>query len=740
MTGTTHLIVVSGQNIALLLGVAIAALTLVISRRHAAIVTLGLLAPYVILVGADPPVMRAAIMSVGIALASVTGRRTPGWVYLLYAVAAMLAVDPRLARDVAFQLSATATAGVMLVAPPLCDAVFARLPRTAEGARAAFVEAAATTTGASLAVLPVQVAAFDRLAPWSVPANILVAPLYEATFAVSTVAACIGWIVPLAHAFGFVAHFAPAAFLALVRLLAQLPGAEVPVAAPILAGVAFYALLALATWQLGQRTEDEAQQLTLTRSRSSHLAGVVLLTVVAGGLWIVVLTPRPALASVTVLDVGQALAVLVEDGGRRVLVDAGPPDGAALRALPRVGASSGLDVIVVSHVDADHSGGVQELVQRLSVGDVRAGRGVQIPGGVPHDEIDIGDRIRVSDRVTIEVLAPPAATRPASLTSTNDTGIVLLVHIGDRRILLPADIEHGGEQWLAHSGLDLRADAIVVPHHGSTTSSSREFLDAVQPRVAVISVGARNAYGHPAPEVVARYGGVALYRTDESGDVTLRSDGSRMWVAAQHRSRGAHAHGTSDGYASVGVSPGASAEGARFGGICTSASSAISSPRLPRRQPPRPVVSTRIASPTTSVASLPLESPTTISPDTTTPNDGTARCSPGRAPTSKRISMTRLASPITAPPTPLNSPGPFSNGQSNRSIGSRCVRPRSSAVSRYAVIAVPRSADSCRATRVACYGTGPKGPRICNVPMKRCVASKKPPTCRCWCWRWCSPR
>ncbi|MEI6137233.1 MAG: ComEC/Rec2 family competence protein, partial [Chloroflexota bacterium] len=157
VTGTTHLIVVSGQNIALLLGVAIAALTLVISRRHAAIVTLGLLAPYVILVGTDPPVVRAAIMSVGIALASVTGRRTPGWVYLLYAVAA---VDPRLARDVAFQLSATATAGVMLVAPPLRDAVFARLPRTAEGARAAFVEAAATATGASLAVLPVQVAAF----------------------------------------------------------------------------------------------------------------------------------------------------------------------------------------------------------------------------------------------------------------------------------------------------------------------------------------------------------------------------------------------------------------------------------------------------------------------------------------------------------------------------------------------------------------------------------------------------
>ena len=134
----------------------------------------------------------------------------------------------------------------------------------------------------------------------------------------------------------------------------------------------------------------------------------------------------------------------------------------------------------------------------------------------------------------IEVLGPPVATRPASLESTNDTGLVLLVRIGDRRILLPADIERAGEQWLDHSGLDLRADALVVPHHGSATSSTREFLDAVQPRVAVISVGARNPYGHPAPEVLARYGGIRVYRTDESGDVTLQSDGTRLWVATEH--------------------------------------------------------------------------------------------------------------------------------------------------------------------------------------------------------------
>ena len=112
-----------GQNVALLLGVAVALLTLVMARRRAALLTLlGLLIPYVLLVGADPPVVRAAIMAVGIVIASVLGRRTPGWIYLVYATTSMVAWDPLYARDVAFQLSATATAGVIVLAPALTEA------------------------------------------------------------------------------------------------------------------------------------------------------------------------------------------------------------------------------------------------------------------------------------------------------------------------------------------------------------------------------------------------------------------------------------------------------------------------------------------------------------------------------------------------------------------------------------------------------------------------------------------
>ena len=522
-TGTTHLVVVSGQNVALLLGTAVALLTAVMSRRRAALLALVLLPGYVVLVGLDPPVVRAAIMAVGIAVAAVSGRRTPGWVYLLYAGALMLAVDPLLARDAAFQLSMSATVGVMLLAPPLRDRLLALGGWEAAGTPSAIVEAAATATGAALAVLPVQAAIFGNVSLLTVPANVLVAPLYEATLVVALAAALLGWIDPLADAITAVGSLAPAAFIGTVGALARVPAAVMPVQAPLAAGAAWYAAMVLLTWAL-QRREPPP----LAPRARTGVAATTSLAVVAGGLWLAALTPGDSLASMVVLDVGQGMAVLVRDGGSSVLIDTGPPDGAVVRALPRAGAGRTLDAVVVTHANIDHSGGLAALDRRFDVGRV-LGDARSAP-----EPLDIGDRVHLSARTTIEVISPPVATAGRQHASTNDRSLVLLVRIGERRILVTADIESPAERWLVASGADLRADALVVPHHGSKTSSTRGFLDAVRPRVAVIPVGAGNPHGHPAPEVLERYraNGVLLFRTDEHGDVTLRSDGERLWVEA----------------------------------------------------------------------------------------------------------------------------------------------------------------------------------------------------------------
>jgi competence protein ComEC len=529
-TGTTHLVVVSGQNVAIVIGAVVAVLGAFVPRQRAGLAALLLLPAYVVLVGGGAPVLRAAVMAVGIAIAAWAGRRTPAWIFLAYAVAIMLALDPFLARDVSFQLSAAATAGVLLIAPPLAERIQLVARQVPGGPVLGAVGSAATVSvGAAIAVAPVQAAVFGTTSLVQVPANALVAPLYGGTVFVALLSALLGWLPPLAAILHTAGVLVPAAFVAIVEAMARVPGATVGVSAPLAIGIAWYAAAVVIGWAL-QRRESERLHLGAPR-----IGSTAALAVIAGGLWIAALAPQQPAPSVTVLDVGQGLAVLIRDGGAAVLVDTGPPDDAVLAALGRAGHRGDLDAVIVTHSDADHAGGLEAVRARVGAEVVLAAQEHERYGEV--DLVDIGDRIQVGARTSVEVLAPPVTTLPAALDSDNDRSLVLLVTIGDRRILLPADIEAATEQWLARSGLDVRADALVVPHHGSKTSSTQEFLGAVSPRVAIISVGARNTYGHPESEVLARYGATSMYRTDEHGEVTLRSDGVRLWVEAARASR-----------------------------------------------------------------------------------------------------------------------------------------------------------------------------------------------------------
>ena len=509
-TGTTHLVVASGQNVALFLGLLVSGLGAFFSRRVASTVALALLPAYVVLLGAEPPIVRAALMAVGITLGGALGRRTPGWLYLLFALAVMLAADPTLVDDLSFQLSATATAGVILVAPVLAETATRLLRAPSTGLLAATIEAWATATGALAAVLPVQAAAFGSMPIAAIPANVLAAPLYLATLFVAQATALLGWHDAIADLAWSTAVVAPRLFVDAMELIARAGATEVPSNQPMLLAAGWYLVIAAVAWLLHDPDPLRLEARNSSRALLPLAAGLILF----GG-WAV--RGDPVGPSVTILDVGQGLAVLVREGDRAVMVDAGPPDGSAMRALPR-GTPRTLEALVVTHADLDHAGGTLEVQRRLRV----AGTLGNAPQLVEARSLDLGQRLVVGPHTSIEVLSPPRG-RIGERESENDRSVVLIVALGERRILLTADIEAVGERWLIASGQRLEADALVVPHHGSRSSSTPAFIEAVSPSIAVVSAGANNQFGHPHPEVVRRYedAGIRLLSTAEHGSVTL---------------------------------------------------------------------------------------------------------------------------------------------------------------------------------------------------------------------------
>jgi competence protein ComEC len=280
----------------------------------------------------------------------------------------------------------------------------------------------------------------------------------------------------------------------------------------------------------------------------ASLAGLLLaLTVMIAGL-----SARPdGQVHITVLDVGQGDAILVEgDRGGRLLIDGGPdPDRLIVELDARIPPwDRRIDVLILSHPHEDHAGGLPRLVQSYRVGRIFE-PGMVGPGPAYHafradlaleartpELLSTGDRLQL-DSIGLRVLWPDrdAVPRepPDGGTSINNVSIVLLGTFGAQRFLLTGDIEQEIDPILLSRGLP-RVDLLKVAHHGSRTSSTDAFLDAVRPRAAIVSVGAVNPYGHPAPETLARIEarGAQVYRTDRNGSVEATLDGSRLTLRA----------------------------------------------------------------------------------------------------------------------------------------------------------------------------------------------------------------
>jgi competence protein ComEC len=254
--------------------------------------------------------------------------------------------------------------------------------------------------------------------------------------------------------------------------------------------------------------------------------------------------PPPGEAWITAFDVGQGLAVVVRTSTRALLYDTGPAfaedDSGARVVVPALrGEGIGeLDLLVLSHEDNDHLGGALSVLESFEVGSLASSLAVDHPLlglALAAHRCARGESWQW-DGVRFAFLHPGAGKIG---TKRNDGSCVLRITAGRHSVLLTGDIERRAEQELL-ANASLGSDVLVVPHHGSRTSSSPEFVAAVSPRWAIVPVGYRSRFGHPDPQVLERYrsAGARILRTDLEGAVTVQLSNSETRVAAERRARG----------------------------------------------------------------------------------------------------------------------------------------------------------------------------------------------------------
>jgi len=269
---------------------------------------------------------------------------------------------------------------------------------------------------------------------------------------------------------------------------------------------------------------------------------VLVLALLAAIAWFALARLPDGKLHVWFLDVGQGDAILIRaPDGRQILVDGGPSPAALLDELGEVLPfwDRSLDLVVLTHGDADHVTGLVPLLERYKV--TAAVDGAQ-PGdresaawlaaveaaGIPRVTATAGTRL-AAGALVLTVLSP-SAQGAGDAWSSNDGSLVLRLDYGETSVLLAGDAEEAAEQAMMDAGLQLAAKVLKVGHHGSAASTSTAFLAQVAPQVAVISVGAENRFGHPSPEVLRRLAGVQVLRTDEHGRIEVISDGQKLSV------------------------------------------------------------------------------------------------------------------------------------------------------------------------------------------------------------------
>jgi competence protein ComEC len=522
-SGLYHLLAVSGQNVALIAGgVLLLAWLVGLPRLFGQLAVLGAIGGYVFAVGWQPSVVRAGIAGALASLAWLAARPQDRWYFLLLGAAVLLAWNPYSLLDAGFQLSFAAVAAIFVAVP--------RLERSLAGypVPRSLADAVAVSSACGLATAPILLTQFGSVPIYSIPANALAAPVAGPLLGLALITALVAPVLPpLAAALAWMNGWLAAYLAACARFVGGLPYAAAP---PRTALAVIGLTIALAL--LAAR---------LRPPRAPRLAVLGLMLVLVAGGWRLrpgdAGLPPPSGLRITFLDVGQGDGALLQVPEGAVLVDEGPPEADVEGQLRALGVRR-LAMIVLTHPQRDHVGGAADVLEHLEVGSV-------LDPGLPTQSSDEKGALAAARRRHVRVILARAgqAFRLGRLRmrvlwpdgpgtrgdDPNNHAVVLIASYGRTDALLTADAESDVTGHLRVPPVEI----FKVAHHGSDDPGLADLLAQLHPRIAVISVGAHNDYGHPSPSTIARLSavpGLAVFRTDHDGRVVVESDGRRIAV------------------------------------------------------------------------------------------------------------------------------------------------------------------------------------------------------------------
>jgi competence protein ComEC len=537
-TGTVHVLVTAGLHLGVIAALALGVFSLLrLGRVTSSLAAIPIVWLYAELSGAHLPSMRAATMLTFALVARASGREAFSWNGLALAAIVVAAIRPGAVASLSFALSFSCVAAIFAFARPIAQWFEER------GAHHGLASLAGVALATQCGTWPLTAYGFLVIAPYAPLANAAVVPVVGIAMLVGFAALLASPIPPLAHAIANVAISLVDWIATVVRCVAQLPGAHIIATPPPVWAIALYdAALAFCAWSLARGA-----------FRRRAFAAVAIASALC--LW----PPHPPSDKlvVTAIDVGQADSVLIEtprghaflvDGGGRLENGAASPN-ATSRAedvgvrtvvpfLIRHGIHH-LDAVLLTHPHGDHAGGIGPVLRTLGA-DGFADSGQTYPGHAYNDALGVarakhiamlepraGDVWRTDDGVTFRFYGPALPYISGGTNDINDNSLVFRMEYRSFRMLFTGDAGEAAERRMLARGDDLRADVLKVGHHGSAYGSTPDFVRAVSPRLAVISVGRHNLFGHPAPSTIATLerSGARVLRTDRDGAVTIESDG-----------------------------------------------------------------------------------------------------------------------------------------------------------------------------------------------------------------------